>query len=487
MSASGSNDDELAAAAAAFAAALPASVTLPAGAGKTHLLAATVRDVLADDSHRVLVLTHTHAGVQAVTRRLRSMGVSSRVTVATLTSFAFQLARAYPHVGQLTVPDIPDWDQSSQYVAAARRVAAAANIADVLTATYTHLLVDEYQDCSQAQHELVTTLAQVIEKTGVLGDPMQAIFAFGDPLVDWTLAQQQFPKHATASRPWRWDRHNRALGQWLLELRDTLAPGRQLSFSGLATDLRISYIRSAGNPIALRQATQWTQRPSGESIVVLTAWANTARSAGATLGGSYTVMEEIAGKFMTDHLRELATTAPEHYATWLLNLAKKCLCGHAKLDNAVKTALGRGGTVGHLSRPGLEPALTALDDVVTNPTYTTLADAMDTMLSADSLNVPSREAWTHIQLALRGGAAAGDDPAALLPELDRAREHLRRGGRREGLRVVSRTVLVKGLEYDHVVIADVHQLRDVNNLYVALTRARKSITVIGSSDTITLT
>jgi DNA helicase IV len=47
--------------------------------------------------------------------------------------------------------------------------------------------------------------------------------------------------------------------------------------------------------------------------------------------------------------------------------------------------------------------------------------------------------------------------------------------------------LVKGLEYDHVVIANVGQLTDVNNLYVALTRARKSVTIVGTTDTISLT
>jgi hypothetical protein len=40
---SGGSDGELKSAAAAFASALPASVTLPAGAGKTHLLAAAAR------------------------------------------------------------------------------------------------------------------------------------------------------------------------------------------------------------------------------------------------------------------------------------------------------------------------------------------------------------------------------------------------------------------------------------------------------------
>jgi ATP-dependent exoDNAse (exonuclease V) beta subunit len=54
------------------------------------------------------------------------------------------------------------------------------------------------------------------------------------------------------------------------------------------------------------------------------------------------------------------------------------------------------------------------------------------------------------------------------------------------LRVVSRTVLIKGLEYDHVIIPNLERISDHCNLYVALTRARKSVTVIGRKSTITL-
>ena len=65
------------------------------------------------------------------------------------------------------------------------------------------------------------------------------------------------------------------------------------------------------------------------------------------------------------------------------------------------------------------------------------------------------------------------------------RDCIRHRGRRDRSRVVSRTLLVKGLEYDHVVIANIEQMTDVNNLYGALTRARNSITVIGNAPTIT--
>jgi len=42
-------------------------------------------------------------------------------------------------------------------------------------------------------------------------------------------------------------------------------------------------------------------------------------------------------------------------------------------------------------------------------------------------------------------------------------------------------LLVKGLEYDHVVIANASEVADAYNLYVALSRARKTVTILSAS------
>ena len=70
------------------------------------------------------------------------------------------------------------------------RTAAAAllkssHVNDVIAASYSHLLVDESQDCSLRQHAIVYYAAGVLP-TCVVGDQVQAIFDFGDDdLADW--------------------------------------------------------------------------------------------------------------------------------------------------------------------------------------------------------------------------------------------------------------------------------------------------------------
>lgn len=479
--------DNLDQAAAAFAAALPASVTLPAGAGKTHLLASTVRHLVARGGE-VLVLTHTNAGVHAIQKRLKLFGVTSGARVSTLASFAFLLARAYPEIGRVKVPAVPIWSDSDQYVTAAERIASSQNIRRVLDATYSHLLVDEYQDCSEGQHAFVCRLAETIPATGILGDPLQSIFGFRDTtLVTWDAATDHFPPHHVEPRPWRWVGHNEKLGAWLLQIRELLKPGASFNFNELDPAIGITFRSSARSYRAVPDAVLGTKWPAGESVLILSPWKTSVRKTGADLRGAFTVMEEIAGDFMAKRLGDLAELEPEGYATWLFELTKECTSGHQKLDATIKRAVSMGRTVSHLSRPGLEEATAALDAVVTNPCFTTLAGAMDAITRARSLRLHSHEAWYDIQAALRGAVAAGNDAAVLTKELARARDRLRHEGRKNRGRVVSRTLLVKGLEFDHVVVANINETTDVNNLYVALTRARRSITVIGASPFITLT
>jgi DNA helicase IV len=81
---------------------------------------------------------------------------------------------------------------------------------------------------------------------------------------------------------------------------------------------------------------------------------------------------------------------------------------------------------------------------------------------------------------------SADNGEPAVDNLGRLRDRLRRNGRRNDNRIASRTLLVKGLEYDHVIIADLGKLRDPCNLYVALSRARKTVTVLGGSSRIRL-
>jgi len=487
--------DELEADAAGFVAALPASLEMPAGAGKTHLLAAAAKHVI-DNGGKVLVITHTNAGVHAVDARLKRFGVTTGVRVATITSLAFRLARAYPVLGELIVPRVMVPIDSQDYVRAATRALDSTHLQAVLAASYSHVFVDEYQDCNTAHHALVLRIKDAIGPVGVLGDPLQAIFGFSEPLPDWNEVLEAFPSYTgIAPQPRRWAGHNEALGAWLLKVRNQLTAGKVLPLANPAYPVGVTFTDITGDHRGVTNAAlrAHNQYPPDETVLIIgPRRANSARQIASNLHGSYTTMEEVAGNFMGAELCKLVEAEPERYASWLFEFTKKCHTNSGRLDPdplGKRYAGGRSG--GDLlktsaKREHVRVVIEALDQVVANPTLGQLARAMDVIPSAEGIRLHSHEAWFDVKAAICGAAAKGEDKSLLHSELARARDSLRHAGRRERRRVISRTLLVKGLEYDHVIITDAANHMEVNDLYVALTRARKTIHILANGSTLSL-
>jgi len=486
--------DELKADAARFVDALPASVVMPAGSGKTHVLAAAAKHVVVGGG-KVLVITHTNAGVQAVASRLKRFGVTTGVHVTTITSLAFWLARAYPVLGERIVSRVMVPDDSQDYVQAATRALVRTHVKAVMRASYTHVLVDEYQDCNTQHHAMVLNLKAAVGSVGVLGDPLQAIFGFSEQLPDWDAVLGEFPECPDITpEPWRWAGHNEDLGAWLLEIRPHLTAGRVLQLDNIKYPSGVRFTDISGNYRGLANAARSAlSLPPDETVLVISArHAASGRSIAGQLDGRYTIMEEVAGSFIGSWLAKLVDAEPEYYASWLFDFTKKCHAGNGILDPAsLGKCYSRGETGGHLlessaKREPVRIAIDAMDRVVVNPTLGELAAAMDVIPSSAGIRLHSHEAWYDAKTAIRGAAAEGSDKSLLHTELAKARDSLRHTGRRERRRIISRTLLVKGLEYDHVIIADAGNHAEVNDLYVALTRARKSINILASGRSLTL-
>lgn len=464
---------------------LPCSVELPAGGGKTWLLVDTIRQV-ASQSGKTLVLTHTNAGVHSIHNKMRAFGVDPKAAnVGTITSLAFELVRSYSRIAGLVVPEVPDWNDSAEYIEGARRVLQNRHVRDVLAISYSHLLIDEYQDCSVAQHAVALELARAIPACAVFGDRLQGIFGFRDTIVDWQVdVLAHFPEFEIDYFPHRWAEHNQPLGMWLHQIRDQLQPGTQVTFDAGLPD-GVTFVPATQQRFELRNAALLARSEEETVVIIAPPDRGSARSCASRLNGAYTTMEDIGGTFMMGQLAELEGSQPKHFALWLARTAKNCHIGYARLDQTVLNRLEKGRTVSDLTRPGLERTLAAFDAVLSNPTFESISTSMRAIRTAREAHLHSREAWNDMAAALgRCGSETGCSPRG---ELSRVRDRIRRGGRSAAGRVVSRTALIKGLEYDHVIISDLDRLTDHCNLYVALTRARKTVTIIGRTAQITVT
>ena len=460
----------------------PGSIEMPAGTGKTHLLAA-VAAIASEKGRRSLILTHTNAGVDAIRTRLKDFGVGSKFArVDTITGWAFTLSLAYSSIANLTIPEVPDWTLSRDYVDAASRVAVADAIVRVHKLSFSYLLVDEYQDCNTSQHALIKALLGAIPRTIVFGDRLQAIFRFGsdDPLVDWDLdVLPSFPACSVEVMPHRWKGHNEALGDWMLEIRQNLMSGA--GFNALEHQVDgLTFILNSQQTSVSQVAFGF--RDLNESVVLLDKWPSDIAGHASRLRGSYSVMEELQGKFMREELERLPPDGDHKLAYWLAEFAKKCAIGLGGIDRPISTRLYNNQGITHYSRPEIAEIIDELDSLRSDPSYDRVVRSAAVIQRNIGVRIYRWEGWRDTLGAIKMTIDNGELP---IDNLARIRDRLRYTGRVSGgsraPRIASRILLVKGLEYDHVVIADLAKFDDPRDLYVALSRARKTVTIVGNS------
>jgi hypothetical protein len=451
---------------------LPCSVTLPAGAGKTELIAAAAAEV-AKQGGTSLVLTHTHAGVDALRRRMKKFEVASdQVVVRTIDSWSYDLIAHFPKLAGLAVPAAPAWSKVADYHRAAARAVGAKAVGRMLKVSYANLFIDEYQDCLAAQHELALALAAVLP-TAVLGDPLQSLFNFStNQPVDWgSDVLPNFPAVEVAHRPRRWDPNRQDLGAWLVAIRDNLRGGLPIDLTSAPVrwvqrrDLR-TYVNIC-----------YTVLSNHGTIAVLGQFRPDCVNAAGSLGGSYSVMEAIDEKVPVTLAAKIDTKGGAEVAQAILKFAVDCSSGIPNYISAAKRKrLGEGKSFTTKSED-LRPAYDAVVQIRNAPTPSTVRTALDLLSKLPGVTIHCREAWNEIA---RSVATAVTDGCTVSEALQRTRNHTRVVGRRATARVVSRPLLVKGLEYDHVIILSPENY-SAQELYVALTRGSESVTVISDS------
>jgi len=457
---------------AAVITAVPCSVTLPAGAGKTELIAATAAEVAQRDGVS-LVLTHTHAGVEALRRRMSKYGVGrDQVVVRTIDSWAYDLIVHFPDLAEFVVGDAPDWSESAAYHRAAARAARTRAVQKMLRVSYTNLFIDEYQDCLIDQHALVVALSETIP-TAVFGDPLQSLFNFSsNKPVDWgSDVAPLFPMVEVQSRPRRWDPDHQALGRWLVDIRRNLLEGMSIDLASAPVrwiqrhDFR-TYIGVCYSALQL-----------DGTIAVLGQFRHDCVSAAGSLGGTYTVMEALDSQVPASLAEKIDTEDGATIAQAVVEFAVNCSVGLANHISAQKRRqLGEGRSFGTRSEV-LKPAYEAVHQMRAEPTPNAVRTALEHLGNLPKVSIHCREAWDEV---IRAVSVAMSEECTVSEALLTVRNHTRRVGRRPATRVVTRPLLVKGLEYDHVIILNPERY-NAQELYVALTRGSKSVTVI--SDT----
>lgn len=457
--------------AGALARARRAYLIAAAGCGKTHLIADAV-ECTPDD--RQLILTHTNAGVDVLRRRLAGRGIPDRrAHVETISGFALRYAAAYPGTCRVDVtqPAGAGWRDVQR--GAARFLATRAGRA-VIADSYGGLYVDEYQDCTQYQHRLIRELAEVLP-TRLLGDPMQAIFDFtGEPLVNLNAFDGDFERLEDLAIPWRWVTTNPLLGEWLLDARRCLLAGRDPDFRGGPL-----HLRRAGNVSKMtctpEQVSACKDHGNADSVVAIRRLQHAAHETASKLRGVFTSMEEMDCRELFAAADKLDRTSGPARAVTLLGFASRCMTKVSTYLSAASKTIAAGKTPA--TRAGrAAPAIRALALAAANDTPANLLSALREMTKLPDVVLYRAELYDEMCRTLQRAEHAPSQPYHDLAWS--VRDQTRRHGRPPHGRVISRTLLVKGLEFDHALILDYGELSSATEKYVALTRPRRSLTVL---------
>ena len=190
------------------------------------------------------------------------------------------------------------------------------------------------------------------------------------------------------------------------------------------------------------------------------------------MGGLYSCVEAIDTKDLYEAARALDATSGYGRAVVVLDFAGKCITQVKTTLKTIRNAFEAGRPPKVRKNAELAQALLA---VAQDNSLVAIESALDALVRVDHAVVYRRELLREMQKAIR--AVMAREAASLEEAVWVVRNRLRRLGRILPRCAVGTTLLVKGLEFDHAVVLDADAY-DAKNLYVALTRGSKSLTVV---------
>lgn len=452
------------------------SITAPAGCGKTQLIVSTLKSHAHEKP--ILILTHTNAGVAALRQRLSLSGIEQKkYRLATIDGWSLNLIRKFPQrSGHL--PNILDLKSPHKDYPAIRKSASnlitKRHISEIIRASYSHLIVDEYQDCNLVQHSIICGLSREIS-TCVLGDPMQAIFNLsGNQLVSWEGdVIPNFPTCGNLTTPWRWlNSNSEELGSWLLNVRDKLQRGEEIDIrEGPSNHVQWLSTRGDREDETRRKILPFLN--SGYRTLIIGDSANTkGHQIFARNTPGAVVVESVSLDTLIDFAENFLLDSEAPFIH-LSTLAQSVMTGvpHKEMARRLSSILS-----GRNKTPPT-PAENAALDFYRSPNY---EDAITFLEACREMKGTRLYRPTLFHATIESLRLSSQKSIPLLDSAKLTRESYRAKGRKIPKKGVGSTLLLKGLETELAIILN-GDILSAHNLYVALSRASKQIVVCSKS------
>lgn len=460
-----------------------AAIIAPAGHGKTEMITELVNRL----PGRKLVLTHTNAGVDALQQRMKRKDVAKdKYYLSTISSFCMKWCDAYPKTANVD-PTIKMTDNKFYPMVHAGTVRIFKNewARNVIGSTYNCVIVDEYQDCVLIQHQIFVELNKNVP-VYVLGDPLQAIFGFKEQLVSWKNIC--FDVVDVQTYPWRWERTNPALGQYLKDIRAHLLPGLDGKMVRLSTVPNQKAVHRIGTS-ALHDGSIFKIANQFETVLYIAKWEPDSIAFSKGTGGLFQHDETQNLKILYEASQLLDVDDGYARANTIFDFIGECASGVATELKSYEGHIKDGDF--DFKRIKKYPEFgNRMERLYKYHSYNDMMAVLDWIKNEPGFRIHRRELFTEMQRSIR---RARD----LNISITQAAQEIRMipGNQSKYAvfkRLASRTLLSKGLEFDCVII----DLSKVNQkassryssteMYVAMTRAMKAIYFITDQDSVLL-
>lgn len=471
-------------------------IEAPAGYGKTEeaVMAAQAIAPTLRDGREVLFLTHTNGARDTFNRRLRGKAA----TMKTIHALAAEVVEPYSAPLGLPRPlepfrQKPTFDEMITLTVEILR--RRPEVARGLAVRHPVILVDEYQDCVEEQHQLIHLIATAAPtRLRLFGDDLQAIYEFAGTPIDFASMSETHPT-VRLTTPWRWRGQNE-MQEFVVEARRALANAEPIDLTNPPDCVTVRRWKGAvpgpkqqGHAVECIAALRGCL---GGGTAVLTHHNSHALGLRRKLPGHgryHEGADHEPARIMLDHVMD-AEGNPQELASLLVRAMHQWGQGMTKpyRDQAAEVCTTSGVEVG--TKRKIVPFARICEALYANPSVaqwlSCLRQVLDGEHGIDGWNV-LRGDQIYLLARLRPGPE--DDASALLHSQSRARAAIRPAPRK-GFMVIHKA---KGLEFDEVAIPYcagslfLDDLPSRRRMYVALSRAQRRVHfLVPESDTTSL-
>lgn len=457
-------------------------ITAPAGHGKTEMIV----DMVEHFDGKQLLLTHTHAGVDSLQKRLNTRKIpKSKYTVLTIAAFCTRWCMSYRNTAAIDTSLSPYKTKSetnryyAQFYTGAKQLFRHDWLGRVLQSSYSGIIVDEYQDCLQVHHELFQEMSRYLP-IRVLGDPLQGIFSFGrQQLVNWDGLC--YHKVEVETSPWRWANTNPALGQYMVDVRNALWP----TLSGAQCTLNVGSCFGSVSLIHPRRFNLYSildELKDYRSVLYITKWEPQQRIFCKSYPGIFQVDEKQECDDLYKYAEAFSNLDGSELYLSVLDFESNCKTNINAELGSYKERLGKNSfDFGRIKRHKEFGEL--LLGIQNCDKYEAALQILGWIEKAPVFKFYRRELHNEMIRSLK---YAKEHDTSVLEAAQRIRKDPALQKRYRDFKFLSsRTLLSKGLEFDCVII-DMADPLSAKEFYVAMTRAMRKIYIISPSSTLEL-